>query len=578
MNDLLWGICVFFNPAGFKTKAKNFRTFRKLSRQQGINLLVVELIIGGQSPSLSDTDADIHIVINGTADNHLWQKEALLNIALDNLPTSCDFVAWIDADVIFANDNWVCEAIDKLQHSPVVQLYSTFVQLPYDFNLNVLFTDDMRSITESISSEHSFAAGLRQYGSNWLKPFGRTGNAWAARREILERHRFFDAMILGDADSFMAYAFVNHEPFLSRVGNDFPSGLISYYHKWARNIHADVNGSVDVVDGTLYHLWHGSVENRGYAARRQILKRHNYNPQRDIERDSNGLLAWTVEVNAAFKSDVIRYFNSRGEDSTVNTVHSSKHLLITGMSGLIGGIVGRALAPRYPIRALSRHVITGTPTVIADIRDVEALHGAFNGIHTVIHFAAYCGGDGITNIDVNIRGTYNLFEAAVAAGVKRFIFISTGAVQQMFEFEEPSLASVQGRLDDIPDPPFMISATDPVRPMKMYGASKACAEIIGRMYAETGKLSVICLRLGRVRPEDRATSHREAAVYLSHRDVVQLVEKGIEAPEELRFGIYYGVSDNRTRFRDLAAAERDLGFIPKDGIRSDDDWQTLGDS
>ena len=95
-------------------------------------------------------------------------------------------------------------------------------------------------------------------------------------------------------------------------------------------------------------------------------------------------------------------------------------VLVTGMSGLIGGIVGRHLASLgHEIRALNRQPVEGFETVQADITDYDAIRSAFSGIDTVIHLAAHLGHDDQSEINVNIVGTYNVFKAAGDAGVRR---------------------------------------------------------------------------------------------------------------------------------------------------------------
>ena len=95
-----------------------------------------------------------------------------------------------------------------------------------------------------------------------------------------------------------------------------------------------------------------------------------------------------------------------------------KRILVTGMSGLIGGIAGRKLAEKYEVRALNRRAVQGVETFQADITDLEAIRPAFEGVDIVVHMAAYLGnGNAAEQINVNIWGTYNVFEAAREAGV-----------------------------------------------------------------------------------------------------------------------------------------------------------------
>jgi hypothetical protein len=51
---------------------------------------------------------------------------------------------------------------------------------------------------------------------------------------------------------------------------------------------------------------------------------------------------------------------------------------------------------------------------------------------------------------------------------------------------------------------------------------------------------------------------------LTHRDLVQLVARCIEAPASVGFGIFYGVSRNTWRFWDIEEARAEIGYEPVD--------------
>ncbi len=243
-----------------------------------------------------------------------------------------------------------------------------------------------------------------------------------------------------------------------------------------------------------------------------------------------------------------------------------KRVLVTGMSGLIGGVAGRALADLgYEVSALNRQDVPGVPTTQASITDLDAIRPAFDGIDCVVHMAAYLGPSDAEQLSVNIEGSYNVFEAAKDAGVQRIVFGSSGATQVCYEAEEPILSMVEARYADIPDPPQRIDHNSEPRPGNMYGVAKLAGEAMGRYYSETHGISVMCIRLGRVNEEDRPDSPRNAAVYLSHRDAAQIVQRCVEVPENVRYGIVYGVSDNRTRFRSLTHTRDLVGYEPQDG-------------
>ena len=74
----------------------------------------------------------------------------------------------------------------------------------------------------------------------------------------------------------------------------------------------------------------------------------------------------------------------------------------------------------------------------------------------------------------------------------------------------------------------------------------------------------MCLRIGTLNPESRPQSPRHFATLLTHRDLVHLVDSCIQAPDEIEFGIFYGVSNNTWRFWDISNSEKLIGYQPQD--------------
>jgi uronate dehydrogenase len=240
-------------------------------------------------------------------------------------------------------------------------------------------------------------------------------------------------------------------------------------------------------------------------------------------------------------------------------------VLVTGMSGLIGGALRRHLDPaRYELRSLSRRAVDGVRSHRADIADLAAIQPAFAGVDAVVHLAAAVGNPPFdTVLRANVVGTYNVFEAARAASVKRVIFASSGAVISGWERSEPYLALAEGRYEGLRDWP-MITHETPLRPSGLYGASKAWGEALGRHYADVHGLSVLCVRIGRVRAEDRPREPREFAVWCSQRDVARMIERCLAARPTVRFDIFFATSRNRWGYRDTEHARAVVGFEPVD--------------
>jgi nucleoside-diphosphate-sugar epimerase len=240
-------------------------------------------------------------------------------------------------------------------------------------------------------------------------------------------------------------------------------------------------------------------------------------------------------------------------------------VLVTGMSGLIGSAFRAGLAGRYDLRALNRRPVEGIPCHRADIADLGAIEPAFVGVDVVVHLAAIArsGAPWDDILRHNIVGPYNVFEAARQAGVKRVIFASSGATVSNCEGDFPYSALVTGRYDEVGSWPLLTHESPP-RPSGLYGVSKVFGEALARHFADTSDMSMICLRIGAVTPEDRPTTPRHFAVWCSQRDIVQMIERCIEAPPSLRFDVFFVTSDNRWSYRDLDHPRSMVGYQPRD--------------
>lgn len=201
----------------------------------------------------------------------------------------------------------------------------------------------------------------------------------------------------------------------------------------------------------------------------------------------------------------------------------------------------------------------------ADIADLEAIQPAFDGVDVVVHLAALAGSPATLDelLAPNIVGTYNVFEAARRAGVKRVVFASSGAAVSGYERDAPYrtlITSGQGSVSSWQT----LTHESPVRPAGLYGCSKVWGEALARHFADAHSLSVLCVRIGRVTAQDRPTEPREFSVWCSQRDIVRMLEACIAAPPSLRFDIFFATSRNRWSYRDLEHARALLGWEPLD--------------
>ena len=244
----------------------------------------------------------------------------------------------------------------------------------------------------------------------------------------------------------------------------------------------------------------------------------------------------------------------------------AKRVLITGMSGLIGGLLKDHLqrAGGYELTALNRRHVEGIANFQADIADLDAIKPAFQGQDVVVHLAAYLGSpDWEGHLAGNIVGTYNVYEAARLAGVKRIVFASSNQTCGSFERVTPYSDICAGRYDRVPADLQMITH-EQIRPASLYGATKVWGEALGRHFVDEYGISIICVRIGAVRQGNRPTTVRENSVFLSHRDVCQALQRAIDAPDSIKYDVFNAVSNNRWNYRDLTHSKNLIGYEPLD--------------
>jgi uronate dehydrogenase len=206
-------------------------------------------------------------------------------------------------------------------------------------------------------------------------------------------------------------------------------------------------------------------------------------------------------------------------------------ILITGASGGVGTIIRPRLAkPGRVLRLLdvappAQPPGPGEEAVTASVTDMAAMTAACAGADAVIHLGGVPGEDAWARIlDVNINGTYTVFEAARRAGVPRVVFASSNHAVGFAPRES------------FPVPDDAVPAPD-----TYYGVSKVAGEAIAALYARRYGLDAICVRI--LSCFDRPRDPRMLATWLSPDDAGRLFEACLTAPAP-GFRVIYGVSAN----------------------------------
>ena len=237
-----------------------------------------------------------------------------------------------------------------------------------------------------------------------------------------------------------------------------------------------------------------------------------------------------------------------------------KKVLITGAGGRIGTALGENLRERYELRLLYHSHIPESrneadEVLASDATNFEAMLAATSRVDAVVHLALAKGRGGSTSvertrvtIEENIPGDYNIFEAARINSVPTVVYASTNHVSGLYE-NDGVLAKPEA----------------PIRPDSVYGAGKAFGEALGRFYSESYGIRVLCLRIANCPGADVPGKFYDPGYsrWLSNRDMAQLTWRCIET-EEVKFGIFYGVSLGCEKKFDLSTARDQLGYEPED--------------
>ncbi len=171
-------------------------------------------------------------------------------------------------------------------------------------------------------------------------------------------------------------------------------------------------------------------------------------------------------------------------------------VLITGAAGVLGRAV-TALVEKEPdvTLRLTDMLPLQTPHefVQADLSGPQQAAGLCDGTDLLFHIAAIHPWKKYAPeqyLDLNIKGTYCILEAAANAGVKRVIYTS-------------SVAAMGMACDDIA-PPMPWNEDKPPTPGDLYGITKHVGEQFCNAFARQGKFSYIALRPGMFIPAPEA--------------------------------------------------------------------------
>jgi nucleoside-diphosphate-sugar epimerase len=190
-------------------------------------------------------------------------------------------------------------------------------------------------------------------------------------------------------------------------------------------------------------------------------------------------------------------------------------VLVTGSTGRIGREVVAALLPDWTVKGFDRRTVDSLGPedlgprvephefILGSLENQAAIGQALNQVECVVHLAAKADDDPLPDGDgrfrsdddnfaaelgpANLMGAYNVLKAAVRAGTRRVVLVS-------------SLQVIRGRRPDpavpLPTDFAPLGADTPYAPRYLYACTKVFLEALGRVFAKERDLEVLVVRVG----------------------------------------------------------------------------------
>lgn len=244
---------------------------------------------------------------------------------------------------------------------------------------------------------------------------------------------------------------------------------------------------------------------------------------------------------------------------------SKMKVLVTGAAGRFSGWAIPQLFEDFDLKLTDRQAgeLAGREIQELDITDYSAVLEAMRGMDGVVHLAIASQREIVTDsarfdadegdeylrfneesIEVNVRGTYHLYEAARTVGARRFVFGSSLTTL----FGQPGYPDFHSDL--------------PARPVNFYAVTKLWGEQLGELFARKHGLTVYCLRYGQPFPVPNHPRHHEmlktparSRSSVSFSDIAGSIRAALTAENGPAFGSYLVVSATENPRFDCRKAE-----------------------
>jgi hypothetical protein len=279
-------ICVcmaLFNTRLHIRPHQNYLMIRDQLKQANIPVFTIELYTNTHGPLIKDA---IHVKANTC----LFRKENLFRILETKIPKQYTKLVFMDTDVIFTNLNWINDMSALMDTHDIVHGYTHAKWLDISYT---------KVIREARSFVHSSKDIQQTHG----------GFVWGMTRKFYTDVGFYDNAIIGGGDTVFSNVLAKTAvPKFMDVG--FFKQDIELYSRVLHGLYPYLK--ITCLPNTIYHLYHGSRENRKYVERWSLVK--TLIPPRwelGFHRDRSGVIETKL---SDLDKAIYQYFCDRRED------------------------------------------------------------------------------------------------------------------------------------------------------------------------------------------------------------------------------------------------------------------------
>ena len=264
----------------------------------------MELVYDDRSPEIAEA---FHVRGN----SYMFQKENICHLLEKRIPTNYTKLLFLDADLVFSDEDWYNKLSEKLNSYEVVQPFTNAIWLNLEYNhiimqrISCVFNKDKNK--NNINGSH-------------------VGFAWAFQRSYFNEVGMFRYAIVGGGDSYCSMIYLNNTSYM-----DTSSSIPEIVSQFKILFNSSRKPSISYLNGNIFHLWHGSLENRDYVNRKDILSGIGDISNVLIE-NQDGVFEFTDHI---LNEKMCNYFIRRDDDGQSKIINNKNKSYINNLNNTV---------------------------------------------------------------------------------------------------------------------------------------------------------------------------------------------------------------------------------------------------